>query len=801
MKILFLSTNINKSLWVILLSFLFIIHLELATAQAYKFYYSDKIKVLNVNSDTLHLPFTGGFNAPQFSNIDFDGDKIQDLFVFDRSSNKITVFVSRNGKFIHSPEFEGRFPYVTDWCLLRDYDADGKPDLFSEVSLDLKDYVDTSIRAFKGGVRLFKNISTPGSGLAFKQLTNQLMDTGGIFKDLGLFKDPERINVNATDLPAIDDIDGDSDADILAFQYLGLSPHFFENYMKNKYHLNYNSDSTRYIYRDDCWGYCEYDRTFSRNSFELHISAADMAGDCFFNMYEKNQHAANTFFMIDYNGDGVKDLVYGDGSGGSYMNLVLLLNGRKFNSLGRDSIMAQDTAFPSNTTPANFINFPAGFYVDADGDGVNELLITTNEPISAKSLNNVWYYENNGTTDKPLLDYKGNSFFAYNETIDLGTRSVPSLADIDGDGDLDLVVATNGDFAVTANAMDKLVLFTNGGNVNGNPVFKMTDSNYLSLSKDTPLFSIYPCFADMNGDQKKDLLLGNDRGNILYYRNTGSGYQLETRNYFNIEVGSCAAPAVADMDGDGKSDLLIGNRDGYLKYFRNSGTQSNPQFSSTPTVDTFGQIFVNDSYMDFNGFKVVYQYGYASPNIYDLDGDGKPELLVGSDGGKVYVYSNLSTQAGAIFTQNPGAFSDFSRGTEGRNIRFGKRSAPCIASLDDDQKPDIMIGNLSGGLFYYSSSNTYNPMPDGLEVAEKNHSLFIIYPNPGSGVIHIANKGLDHDASFCIMDGLGQCVKQGRLSKYYSEEEIEIDSTGAGFYFITISTEDRSETHKLIILK
>ena len=88
-----------------------------------------------VNNDTLLNPWTGGFNSAQISKIDLNNDQIEDLFVFDRSSDKVITFISENNNFIYAPEYEKLFPSdLKNWVLLRDFNNDGKKDLFSYVS-------------------------------------------------------------------------------------------------------------------------------------------------------------------------------------------------------------------------------------------------------------------------------------------------------------------------------------------------------------------------------------------------------------------------------------------------------------------------------------------------------------------------------------------------------------------------------------------------------------------------------------------------------------------------------------------
>ena len=788
--ILIMGKHFNICLMIVL-SFQF----ATVSAQSFKYYYSNSVKFLKPNStDSLKMPFTGGMNAPQIFNYDFNHDGVQDIYIFDRAGNKSLAFVRSGNSFIYSPNYDGQFPRLTDWVALADFDGDTIPDIYTEVSLDRRDLVDTIQDVTISGLRILRNISTK-KAIKFKQVNNQVTDTGGW---IGTYKiDPSNITINYTDIAGIGDLDGDGDADVLPFVQSNLSPNYYENYQKNPHNIKFSHDSTRFVWRDQCWGYMMYDRTYKTNTFELGLGQDQMAS-CIYQMYEKSsKHTNNTVTFLDYNGDGVKDLIYGDGG---YNNLLLLINGRKLNSHGRDSIISQDTAFPSNTTRANFINFPAAYYADVDGDGTKELMVTTNEPLSAKSTNNVWSYENTGSTDKPVFSYVGNKFFAYDESIDVGTRSAPTFTDIDNDGDQDLIIGTNGDFAVTKYFSDRLVLYKNIGKVAGRCVFELADTNFLQLSKDTPVISITPTFADLNNDGKKDLILGDLNGYLLYYVNNSVGtnynFTLQPRNFGNIDVGSNASPVFYDMDKDGDLDLICGTRNGFLRYYANTGTASVPQFSNTPTIDTLGKIKVNHSIVAINGYTYYDATGYATPAIYDLDGDSNPELIVGSLYGTVSVYTGVNLTPGSVFTKLDNLFVDFSDSTNAHAIHFGNQAKPCIALLDEDSKPDMLVGNIRGGITFFGTVS--NTKPGGLSYYPGKEKRFDISPNPTEGLVTIGYSNLDVNGDIRVYNQLGQLLKTGKVNHYLSESTIDLGYLNVGIYFIQISTSDYSETHKII---
>ena len=110
---------------------------------------NDSFVVLNNNGDTLKNAWTGGFNSSQFSEIDLDLDGTMDLLAFDKADNRIATFINsgipNQSSYKHAPEYISNFPELHDWVLLRDYNCDGKMDIFTYSS---------------GGMSVYKNTST-----------------------------------------------------------------------------------------------------------------------------------------------------------------------------------------------------------------------------------------------------------------------------------------------------------------------------------------------------------------------------------------------------------------------------------------------------------------------------------------------------------------------------------------------------------------------------------------------------------------------------------------------------------------
>ena len=118
-----------------------------AYSEDFSFFRSGQIAVITHN-DTLAYPWAGGINAIHFSEIDLDMDGTPDLFGFEKHGNRILTFLRRGERYEYAPEYAKRFPELHDWVILRDYNFDGKPDIFTYGL---------------AGIRVFRNIHSSAS--------------------------------------------------------------------------------------------------------------------------------------------------------------------------------------------------------------------------------------------------------------------------------------------------------------------------------------------------------------------------------------------------------------------------------------------------------------------------------------------------------------------------------------------------------------------------------------------------------------------------------------------------------------
>lgn len=322
-------------------------------------------------------------------------------------------------------------------------------------------------------------------------------------------------------------------------------------------------------------------------------------------------------------------------------------------------VATQDNAMPS--------------FADLDGDGDMDLLV-------AEYYGVIQYYENTGTSSSPQFAAPVSNPFGITST---GPVAFPTLADIDDDGDMDMLI---GEYYGTFS------FFENTGSSTA-PQFAAPVSNPFGLSS-TYVFAI-PDFADMDGDGDLDLIVGEYYGNMHYFENTGSksspAFTTPVSNPFGLTATyAIAAPSVGDMDNDGDLDLIVGESYGALQYFENTGSVTNPQFASAVQ----------------NPFGLQSVYSIATPAMVDLDDDGDMDILVGEYYGNLQYFKNdlingVNNMAEVALKVYPNPVQDvLFVGTDSRIDRVEVFNL-LGQSVGVYEKPDgqINVSNLNTGLY------------------------------------------------------------------------------------------------------
>lgn len=327
-----------------------------------------------------------------------------------------------------------------------------------------------------------------------------------------------------------------------------------------------------------------------------------------------------------------------------------------------------------NTSTGNYISFAAplnivigsqsysGFDIavaDMDGDGKQDLVSMSSQNVYVSVLKNTSLPGN--ISFAPRVDFVVSS-----PSGPEGTSPVNlTIADFDKDGRPDIAVANFG--------LDNWCKVSYARNTTINGIISFGPVSNYSIVDARSVFA-----ADLNNDRKPDLgvaiyvngsfmkqinVLRNvsTQGTIAMQQNESIGPENSIRSSYIV---------YSDLDADGKTDLISCNQGSTVSVYKNT------------SIDAGYLTFASPVY-----FPVVNSnlgHGY----IADMDGDGKPDLIVNSSGkDSVYILRNTSTAGNISFAAPIG-------------YKTGDAALGVIAAdLDGDGKPDIVTANPAGGTF------------------------------------------------------------------------------------------------------
>ncbi len=750
---------------------------QLAQAQSVSFEVTNQIEIRDSNGNVLSLANTGGLNQPQFYSLDINNDGIDDLFVFDRNGNKVVSLIhDGNSGYSYQPKYDHIYPVsFNDWVVFKAYNNDGLADMWFN-------------NAGVSGVGLYKNVSQSGDPFAqFEQVSNELraynfntppLDTNSVYADI--------INI-----PAIEDVDGDGDIDFISIQNPGFGASLFLN---TSMETSGNLEDITFDIADACWGSFSESTVDNRVKFERN----QFCRDKHYRYLKKKHEGGTSLLLFDNDGDGDMDVLMGNAG---LRNLNYLENGKVDFALKLDSMIASDSMFPRNSVRAEVNTFPASYYVDVTGDGVNDLIVSVNYFDKTQNFfretGNVLFYENTGKNNKPVFEFKDSSFLV-DQMVDHGGYTAPLLWDMDNDDDLDLIIATNGDWALSHDSSDYLILYENIGDKT-NPIFQLTKVDYLGL-KSEGIQHMVPTLGNIDSDGTIELLVGQQDGSINQYDILGSGKTATASfvaNYIlNSGVASNSTPFITDVDGDGNPDLLVGSDNGRTQYYEITSTDNVVKFNLVK--DTFGGVTTGefrtiqwydpdkDIFFDTLIFEAI---AGVHPALVDLDKNGDPEFITGDLNGQITVYTDVRN---AQFKQLNRAHDVFYVKDQNQcyTYSFGANAKPAFGDLNNDGFVDMVIGNDRGGIQFALGGNSCNL---GLDKLTKNQMLHI-YPNPTNGILHM---DADHlaNAVFTVINLNGVVVYQQNVGM---ENEIDLSFLRSGVYIVKRTTQNESRLAKLI---
>jgi len=270
--------------------------------------------------------------------------------------------------------------------------------------------------------------------------------------------------------------------------------------------------------------------------------------------------------------------------------------------------------------------------------------------------------------------------------------SVPSFVDWNNDGLRDLVIGQgSGSYPP-----GKVRVYLNVG-TESSPQF--TDYFFVQ-SQDADLtvpatgcMGCFPRVVYWDSDDRKDLLMGLSDGTIKIFLNisdnnepafdSGSDVQtflIDSEIDVRINVGARATPAFLDWDMDGKTDLVTGAFDGKIHIYLNCGCSDE--------VPLFWSLLPSGTFVQEDDHDLIVPSRRSSPVIFDLDRDGKADLLTGNTDGQLLFYRNLGPDYLPTFS----GYLPVESNDVPIDLVGSPRSRPSVCFWAADSYPDVLIG-------------------------------------------------------------------------------------------------------------
>jgi len=349
---------------------------------------------------------------------------------------------------------------------------------------------------------------------------------------------------------------------------------------------------------------------------------------------------------------------------------------------------------------------------DLTGDGVPEVLVASQSGQVFVWTRSPFWQPGQPGLGPALVDLPG-----WPQAAGSGVQGSPAVGDIDGDGQPEVLVAAN-DRRLWAWKVD-------GSRVDGNRDGIADWPQALEAST-----AASPTLGDIDYDGQLEILIGDRSGRLYAFNGDGSlvpGWPV----LLGGAIDSTAA--VGDLEGDPAEEIVVGANDGCVYALRGDGTplpgwgtRQESQSSRVParilpdpSKQTGASLeFISPALLDRNadgrletvvsgsrtgrifGWNVAGQVSmtfattgagaYSSPAVMDMDGNGSPELVLGTDTGKVCIFDS---QGKLLYEKTVGGTT--------------LRGAPVVADLGYDALgltgPEILVGAADGRLYGWNA--------------------------------------------------------------------------------------------------
>ena len=329
-------------------------------------------------------------------------------------------------------------------------------------------------------------------------------------------------------------------------------------------------------------------------------------------------------------------------------------------------------------TPSAIDSSPA--VADIDGDGVFEVIVGVGSASAGARDQNGSVIAFDGRTGRIEWTFKqsrdtGNIWDGATPELDgwcEATYATPAIGDVDGNGAVDIVFGSY-DFYIWA--ID--------GSGNPLPGFPLNNDDTIWSS---------PALFDVDNDGDVEIFIGGDSTPAGYVDHLGGIFRaIDYRDGAPVITWTREAndvfhssPAIGDINGDGRFEAVTGTGDNWFIECKQRGNQLCGPNDGSDNSKVWA--FHLDDGSDVAGWPVsAGGTVWSSPSIGDVDADGQPEVVVGSDDKRVYAWNGDGSLQWSTKPQ-------FAHLGDGDLVR----GSPVIADLDGDADQDVAIGTSKG---------------------------------------------------------------------------------------------------------
>lgn len=290
---------------------------------------------------------------------------------------------------------------------------------------------------------------------------------------------------------------------------------------------------------------------------------------------------------------------------------------------------------------------------------------------------------------------------------------------------------------------------------------------------------------DWNSDGEMDIVSGDRNGTFSVFIRHDSEltayYQYKLTDSTVLDVGNNSQPAVVDWNGDGMKDLLLGEENGSVRFYQNLTSDSWPMFLGYTNVEAGGAPIS------------IYR---PNPYVFDLDMDGRQDLICGANDGYVRFFRNIGTNASPIL-----APEETLKTVAGVPIQpvapnyYGSRCG--FGDWNDDSLPDFLISGYEGMVELYRGAPFVGARESRVQPVAVSLS---VTPTLGRARFRMAST---RPGRVVIADGLGRTVAElGEVGPGRTLTWDGRDCRGevrSGVYFCRLNTGTGVVTRRIVV--